>query len=180
MFKYIKSNLKKILTHDCLNELYKVILKILPKLNSNDYLLCKQLTLSFFIYGYYNQKMKNIIFIISKINDWINSSITLIDKICSLWGDIKFWNFWILNDLETYKNNIFYINIESNSFDGNENNIIADNNEYEYISDICKILILLGKNNNFIKKCIFENIAPKYLTPYEISDLEDTIFDEKE
>ena len=180
LFKYIKSNLKKILTHDCLNELYKVILKILPKLNSNDYLLCKQLTLSFFIYGYYNQKMKNIRFIISKLNDWINSSIISIDKICSLWGDIKFWNFWILNDLETYKNNIFYINIESNSFDGNENNIIADNNEYEYISDICKILILLGKNNNFIKKCIFENIAPKYLTPYEISDLEDTIFDEKE
>ena len=124
--------------------------------------------------------MKNIRFIISKLNDWINSSIISIDKICSLWGDIKFWNFWILNDLETYKNNIFYINIESNSFDGNENNIIADNNEYEYISDICKILIFLGKNNNFIKKCILENIAPKYLTPYEISDLEDTIFDEKE
>ena len=179
LFKYIKSNLKKILTHDYLNELYKVILKILPKLKSTDNLICKQLTLSLFIYGYYNQKMKNNRFIISKLNYFLESTIIPIDKICPLWGDTNFWNFWLLNDLETYKNNSFYMNIESNSFDGNENISSGEISEFEYISDICKIMILLGKEKSFIKNCIFEKIAPKYLTPYEISDLEISLFIEE-
>ena len=38
-----------------------------------------------------------------------------------------------------------------------KNNIIDDNNEYEYISDICKTFILLGKNNNFIKYIFLKN-----------------------
>ena len=176
-FKYINSNYKKILTHECLNELYKVIIKILPSLKNDDKLICKQLTLSFFIYGYYNQKLKNNRFIISKISDLFNSSLVHIEKICPLWGDPNFWNYWLLNDLETYKNNIILLDIESNSFEGsNENNSNIENNEYEYLLDICKILKFLGKNKNFVKNCIFDSVAPKYLSPNEIITLENEVF----
>ena len=177
LFKYINSNYKKILTHECLNELYKVIIKILPSLKNDDKLICKQLTLSFFIYGYYNQKLKSKRFIISKISDLFNSSLVHIEKICPLWGDPNFWNYWLLNDLETYKNNIILLDIESNSFEGsNENNSNIENNEYEYLLDICKILKFLGKNKNFVKNCIFDSVAPKYLSPNEIITLENEVF----
>ena len=180
LFKHIKSNNSKILTHECLNELYKVLLKILPTLKSDDKYICKKLTLSFFIYGYYNQRIKNNRFIISKINEIFNSSSMSTDKVCPLWGEISFWNFWLLNDLETYKNNNYFIDNESNSFEGNdENNLNTENNEYEYLLEICKILNLLGKNNKFIKKCIIDSIAPNYLVPNEIDDLENEVFTKK-
>ena len=174
IFKYINSNYKKILTHECLNELYKVILKVLSSLKKSDKLICKQLTLSFFIYGYYSQKIKSNRFIISKLNDLFNSSIELIDKICPLWSETDFWEFWLLNDLEIYKNSRYFKNYEINNSE--DNNPDFENNEYEILLDICKIMILLGKNNQFIKNCILESIAPKYLTPFEITNLENEIF----
>ena len=179
-YKYINSNLKKILTYDCLNELSKVILKILPSLKRSDYLICKQLTLSFFIYGYYNQKVKNIRYIISRVSQLFHSSIALLSKVCPLWGEVGFWNFWLLDDLETNKNNNYFINLklkeldESDEIDSNNDNI-----EFEILLNICEILILLGKNKNFIKKCIFEKIAPNYLTQYEIASLENKAFPEE-
>ena len=170
LFKYINSSHKKILTHECFNELYKVILKILPSLKKGDKFICKQLTLSLFIYGYYNQKLKINRFLISKFRDLFNSSMVHIEKICPLWGEPTFWDFWILNDLKVYKNNNIFFNLESNSFEGNN-----ENNEYEYLFDICKMLKFL-KNDNFVKKCIFDNVALKYLTPIEITNLENNIF----
>ena len=175
IFRHINSNYKKILTHECLNELNKVIIKLL--LFISDELICKQLTLSFFIYGYYNQKLKNNRFIISKFNDLINSSLISIDNVCPLWNDINFWNFWLLNDLEAYKNSTYYINNESISFEETNSNL--ENNEYEYLLDIGKIMIALGQKKHFIKKCIFETIAPKYLTPFEITNLENELFIER-
>ena len=179
IYKYLKESGKKYLTYECLNDLYKVIIKILPNLKSTDYFICKQLTLSFFIYGYYSQKFKQKRFIISKISEFFHSSIVLIDKVCPLWGENNFWNFWFLNDLETKRNNNYFINFESIGYEDdlnfnlNTNDII---NEYEFISDICKIMILLGKNKNFIKICIFDNVASKYLTQFELEDLEKNIF----
>ena len=174
LFKYINLSYKKILTHECFNELYKVIIKILPSLRNDDKFICKQLTLSFFIYGYYNQKLKITRFLISKIRDLFNSSMVHLGKICPLWGDPNFWDYWILNDLEIYKNNTIFFDIESNSFEG-----YNENNEYEYFLDICKILKFL-KNEKFVKNCIIDNIAPKYLTPIEINNLENDIFIEEE
>ena len=180
LFKYINSNNKKILTHECLNELYKVLLKILPSLKGDNQLICKKITLSFYIYGYYNQKLKNIRYIISKISDFFSSSLLLIDKVCPLWNNIYFWKFWFENDLETYKNNKIFMDNESISFEGNnEYDSNLENNEYVYFLEICKILISLGKNRTFIKKCIFESLAPLYLVPIEISTLEDELFSNK-
>jgi len=178
IYKYIKESGKKYLTYECLNDLYKVLIKILQNLKSTDYFICKQLTLSLFIYGYYSQKFKQNRLIISKISDFLHSSIVLIDKICPLWGEINFWNFWFLNDLETKRNNNYFINIESNGYEEDDLNLDLDdvNNEYEYISDICDILILLGKNKNFIKNCIFDKVASKYLTQFELEDLVKNIF----
>lgn len=178
IYKYIKESGKKYLTYECLNDLYKVILKLLSNLKSTDFFVCKQLTLSFFIYGYYSQKFKQNRFIISKISEFFHSSIVLIDKICPLWGEINFWNFWFLNDLETKRNNNYFINIESKGYEDDDLNLNTNdvNIEYEYISDICDIMILLGKNKNFIKKCIFDKIASKYLTQFEIEELEKNIF----
>ena len=179
IYKYLKESGKKYLTYECLNDLYKVIIKILPNLKSKDYFICKQLTLSLFIYGYYSQKFKQNRFIISKISDFFHSSIVLIDKVCPLWGEIYFWNFWFLNDLETKRNNNYFINIERK---GNEEDLILNlntndvNSEYEFIFDICNIMILLGKNKNFIKNCIFDKVASKYLTQFELEDLEKIIF----
>ena len=160
-----------------MNELSKVILKLLSFLKISDKLICKQLTLSIFIYGYYNQKLKKNRFIISKVSSLFKSSIELIDKICPLWNDFDFWNFWLLNDLETYKNANFYINNDLNSFE--ENNSFLENNEYENLLDICKIMSLLAKNNQFIKNCVFESIAPKYLTPFEITNLESEFYNKE-
>jgi hypothetical protein len=174
LFKYINSSYKKILTHECFNELYKVIIKILPSLRNDDKFICKQLTLSFFIYGYYNQKLKNTRFIISQIRDLFNSSMVHLGNICPLWGDPNCWDYWILNDLEIYKNNNIFFDVESNGFEG-----YNENNEYEYLLDICKILKFL-KNEKFVKNCIIDNIAPKYLTPIEINKLENDIFIEEE
>ena len=177
IYKYINSNYKKILTHECLNELYKVILKILSSLKKTDKLVCKQLTLTLFIYGYYSIKLKSNRFIISKLNDLFNSSIELIDKICPLWSDTDFWEFWLLNDLEINKNSKYYRNFEINK--NEENNSDFENIEYENVLDICKIMTLLGKNSQFIKNCILKSIAPKYLTPFEITNLENEFFIEK-
>ena len=182
IYKYLKESGKKYLTYECLNDLYKVIIKILPNLKSKDYFICKQLTLSLFIYGYYSQKFKQNRFIISKISDFFHSSIVLIDKICPLWGDIKFWNFWLLNDLETKRNSNYFINIESKGYDDDLNlnlNRNDVNSEYEYIYDICNIMILLGKNKNFIKS-IFDKVASKYLTQFELEELEKNIFSNEE
>ena len=69
---------------------------------------------------------------------------------------------------------------ESISFEGNnEYDSNLENNEYVYFLEICKILISLGKNRTFIKKCIFESLAPLYLVPIEISTLEDELFSNK-
>ena len=180
LFKYINSNNKKILTHECLNELYKVLHKILPSLNGDHQLICKKITLSFFIYGYYNQKIKAVRYIISKINDYFSTSLILIDKVCPLWNNIHFWKFWFENDLETYKNNRVFMDNESFSFEGNnEYDSNVENNEYEFFLEICKILISLGKSKTFIKKCIFESLAPLYLVPIEITTLEDEVFSQK-
>ena len=172
LFKSVNSNFKKILIYECLNELYKVIIKILPLLKSNNNFICKQLTLSLFIYGYFNQKTKKNKFIISKINEFCNSSIVLKDKICPLWGEINFWNFWLKNDLETYKNNKLLIDMESKEIQKDkETNINIENYEYEYFVDVCKIMTLLGKDKTFIQTCVFDYIAPKFLTPFEICEL---------
>ena len=180
LFKYINSNNKKILTHECLNELYKVLLNILPSLNGDHQLICKKITLSFFIYGYYNQKLKNIRYIISKISEFLSSSYILIDKVCPLWNNIYFWKFWYENDLETYKNNRSFMDNESIIFEGNnEYEANTENNEYDYFLEISKILISLGKSKAFIKKCIFESLAPLYLLPIEITTLEDELFSKK-
>ena len=174
LFEFINSNFKKILIYECLNELYKVIMKILPILKKTkiDKMICKQLTLSLFIYGYFNQKIKKHKFLISKISEFCHTSIVLKDKICPLWNEIEFWVFWISNDLDTYKNNKFFINRDS------DENVkeSEDNYEYEFFLDVCKIMILLGKNRIFIKNCIFDFIAPKYLTPLEIDELEKETF----
>ena len=172
LFKFINSNFKKILIYECLNELYKVIMKILPilKKTKNDKLICKQLTLSLFIYGYFNQKQKRPKYIISKIADFCNTSIVLKDKICPLWNETDFWDFWISNDFDTYKNNKIIINKDSEEKENGENY------EYEYFVDVCKIMILLGKNKIFIKNSIFDCLAPKYLTPVEIDELENEDF----
>ena len=65
---------------------------------------------------------------------------------------INFWNFWLLNDLEAYKNSTHYINNESISFEETNSNL--ENNEYEYLLDIGKIMIALGQKKHFIKKWI--------------------------
>ena len=179
LFKYINSNNKKILTHECLNELYKVLLKILQSLKGDQQLICKKITLSFFIYGYYNQRIKSVRYIISKINDFFSSSFILMDKVCPIWNNIHFWKFWFENDLETYKNNKIFFDNESISFEGNNEYDTNENNEYDYFLQICKILIALGKSKTFIKKCIFESLAPLYLVPIEITTLEDELFPKK-
>lgn len=94
-------------------------------------------------------------------------------------GRNLFLEFLVLNDLETKRNNNYFINIERK---GNEEDLILNlntndvNSEYEFIFDICNIMILLGKNKNFIKNCIFDKVASKYLTQFELEDLEKNIF----
>ena len=165
-YSNIKKCSKKIITSNCLNDLFKILKNIFILLTKEEYLTCKLLTLSCFIYGTQN------IFIIHKFIEYLESSNNNINKICFLWNENKFWNFWLKNDLETKKNNNSIEDISINDDDSDDE---LENVEYNFLLDMGRIMIILKRKKDFIKNCV-KNIAKDYLPSNEIDDLEKELF----
>jgi hypothetical protein len=151
-YKYIKE--------ESMEKLTIVIFHILIKINRDEFILGKLITLTLFNYYSYDKKARKNYFLIHKLKTLYNDG----NLSCSVWYTYEFWKAWLKDDFKSKENDIY------NYFDDEEENL-GQKMQYFFISRISKIMKGLGIQSSLIDEVVFQNLAIKYLNQNQIEDL---------
>ena len=172
----IRENKQNFLNNESFNELAQKVKLVLSFMTYNEYETCKLITLSCFKYYTILEEHKHTRY-------YLSNKLTQIFIPCDLWLDNIFWKTWFDEDI-SYIEKIMNLS-DDNEYDLNKSNQ-EDNELYEYNEEnnshsieyrllikINNVMTILKLEKDFIKKVIYEDLAPNYLSEYEINLFKD-------
>ena len=170
----IKENNTNFLNNESFMELLLKIKIILNGMTFKEFETCKLITLSCFKYFTILEEHKHTKFyLFNKYTDLYTS--------CNLWLDNIFWKSWFDEDVSFVEKRLNISNENDYSLDlkksNDEDNELYEYNEesnncsieYKLLIKISYVMNSLKLEEDFIKKVIFDDLAPNYLTEEEIN-----------
>ena len=170
----IKENKQNFLNNISFLELAQKLKIILSFMTYTEYETCKLITLSCYKYYTIFEEHKHTRY-------FLYNKLTELFIPCNLWLDNIFWKTWFDEDISYIEKQMNISNENDYSFDLNKSNE-EDNELYEYNEEnnnysieyrllikINKVMTSLKLEKDFVKKVIYEDLAPNYLTENEIN-----------
>ena len=172
----IRENKQNFVNNESFIELAQKVKLVLSFMTYNEYETCKLVTLSCFKYYTILEEHKHTRY-------YLSNKLTQIFTPCDLWLDNIFWKTWFDEDI-SYIEKIMNLS-DDNEYDLNKSNE-EDNELYEYNEEnnshsieyrllikINNVMTMLKLEKDFVKKVIYEDLAPNYLSEYEINLFKD-------
>ena len=170
----IKENNINFLNNESFMELLLKIKILLSNMTFKEFETCKLITLSCFKYFTILEEHKHTkLYLYNKYTDLYTP--------CNLWQDNIFWKSWFDEDVSFVEKRLNVSNENDYSLDlkntNDEDNELYEYNEesnncsieYKLLIKISFVMNSLKLEEDFVKKVIFDDLAPNYLTEEEIN-----------